>query len=77
MILVAHRLSTVKQADRIYVMEGGRIVEEGTHQELIKQGKRYRKLWQAQTDNTTNGTTSRLSLDLKNGNEITDSILKV
>ena len=76
-ILVAHRLSTVKQADRIYVMEGGRIVEEGTHQELIKQGKRYRKLWQAQTDNTTNGTTSRLSLDLKNGNEITDSILKV
>jgi len=76
-ILVAHRLSTVKQADRIYVMEGGRIVEEGTHQELIKQGKRYRKLWQAQTDNTSNGTESGLSLNLKNGDEITNSILKV
>ena len=76
-ILVAHRLSTIKQADRIYVMEGGRIVEEGTHHELIKQGKRYRKLWQAQTDNTKNGTVPRLPIDSRNGNKTINTILEV
>ena len=41
-VVVAHRLSTVKDADQIVVMKQGRIVEEGTHSELInKQGHYY------------------------------------
>ncbi len=41
-IVVAHRLSTVKNADKIVVMENGEIVEEGTHNELtLKKGKYY------------------------------------
>ena len=47
--VVAHRLSTVTDADRIYVLEDGRIVERGTHDELRERGGRYAELWDAQT----------------------------
>jgi ABC-type multidrug transport system fused ATPase/permease subunit len=42
--IVAHRLSTVRDADRIAVMENGRIVEIGTHNQLIEQSGRYKEL---------------------------------
>jgi ATP-binding cassette, subfamily C, bacteriocin exporter len=48
-VLVAHRLSTVKNADVIYVMHQGRVVEEGTHETLLARHGRYCNLWRAQT----------------------------
>ena len=43
-LVIAHRLATVKRADRIVVMDGGRIVEEGTHAGLVKKGGLYARL---------------------------------
>lgn len=47
-ITVSHRLSTVKRADRIYVLEEGKIVEEGTHAELIEHEGAYYRLFESQ-----------------------------
>ena len=49
-ILVAHRLSTVKDADLIYVLHRGRVVERGTHHQLMLREGRYWALWRSQTD---------------------------
>jgi ATP-binding cassette subfamily B protein len=49
-ILVAHRLSTIREADLIYVLHRGRIVQAGTHRQLLEQEGLYRTLWRAQTD---------------------------
>ena len=49
-LVIAHRLATVLKADRILVMDQGRIVEEGTHQSLIRQGGIYAKLAKLQFD---------------------------
>jgi ATP-binding cassette, subfamily B, bacterial len=47
-VLIAHRLSTVLHADRIYVLERGRIVDEGTHSELVAKTGLYYALWRQQ-----------------------------
>ncbi len=46
--VIAHRLSTIQSADQILVLEGGEIVERGTHQELLARGGRYRQLYDKQ-----------------------------
>ena len=46
--VIAHRLSTVRDADLILVMDHGRIVEQGTHQQLMAKGGLYMKLYEAQ-----------------------------
>ncbi len=48
-IVIAHRLSTVRSAHRIHVLEHGRITEEGTHDELVASGGLYAALWRVQT----------------------------
>lgn len=49
-IIIAHRLSTVKNADTIIVLEEGRMVENGTHKQLLENNSVYRKLWNEQFD---------------------------
>jgi ATP-binding cassette subfamily B protein len=48
-IMIAHRLSTIRSADRILVLNDGRLVEQGTHTELLGGDGLYRQLWEAQT----------------------------
>jgi ATP-binding cassette subfamily B multidrug efflux pump len=48
-IAIAHRLSTIAQMDRLVVMDAGRIVEHGTHQELLQRDGHYARLWQRQS----------------------------
>jgi subfamily B ATP-binding cassette protein HlyB/CyaB len=57
-LIIAHRLSTLRLADRIITIENGRVIEDGSHQELISSGGRYAALYQLQSgshDATTDG----------------------
>ena len=49
MIIIAHRLSTIKHVDTIYVLDSGRIIEQGSHEELIELGGIYRGMYEAQS----------------------------
>ena len=47
-VAIAHRLSTIEHADQIFVLDEGRIVEQGCHQELLAEGGLYRQLYELQ-----------------------------
>jgi ATP-binding cassette subfamily B protein len=47
-LVIAHRLATVQEADLIVVLDGGRIVQQGSHDELMASGGRYRELCERQ-----------------------------
>ena len=51
-LVIAHRLSTVRHADRILVMDDGEIIEDGTHDALVARGGVYARLWSVQTGDT-------------------------
>lgn len=52
-IFISHRLSSAAMADRIYMLEGGRVLEQGTHAELLERGGRYADMWHKQADTYT------------------------
>ena len=51
MLIVAHRLSTIKNCDKIIVLDEGKVIEQGTHNELLKQKGKYYELWELQQGN--------------------------
>ena len=51
MLIVAHRLSTIQHADKIIVLQNGKIIEEGTHQALLKEKGYYYNLYRLQFEN--------------------------
>jgi ATP-binding cassette subfamily B protein len=52
-ILISHRFSTVRMADTIYVLEGGQVTESGSHDELVRRGGTYARLYGAQAQQYT------------------------
>ncbi|HET7302582.1 MAG TPA: hypothetical protein VFI74_04600, partial [Candidatus Saccharimonadales bacterium] len=48
-IVIAHRLSTIQKMDRILVLDGGKVIEEGAHAELVAKNGRYAQLWAHQS----------------------------
>ncbi|CAM5421209.1 Putative ABC transporter OS=Streptomyces glaucescens OX=1907 GN=SGLAU_04450 PE=4 SV=1 [Streptomyces glaucescens] len=44
-VMVAHRMKTVRRADRVVFLEAGQVVEEGSHDELLRRGGRYADFW--------------------------------
>ena len=64
-IVIAHRLSTVRAADVILVVEDGRIVERGTHEQLLARGGRYAELYRTQFGTTARTALRQAALELR------------
>ncbi len=58
-LVIAHRLSTIENADQIIVLEKGRVIESGTHEDLLHRGEAYSRLYQAQFGQNDNGNQDR------------------
>ena len=55
-ILISHRITTISKADKIIVLDKGRIAEQGTHEELKKAGGIYQKIYEIQSGNNSDNT---------------------
>jgi ABC-type multidrug transport system fused ATPase/permease subunit len=64
-LVIAHRLGTVRNADNIIVLKAGLVAEEGTHDELLEKGGVYASMWNMQLHSTSNAG-SQVSLDTIN-----------
>jgi ATP-binding cassette subfamily B protein len=62
-IMIAHRLSTIADADQIIVLEGGQIVEQGRHEELLARKGRYAQMWERQSDDDASIDRTRIDED--------------
>ncbi|MFD4242986.1 ABC transporter ATP-binding protein [Streptomyces sp. NPDC058525] len=62
-VLISHRLSTVRQADRIVLLDGGRITETGTHEELIALGGQYAQMFEIQAERFRRGHEDRIEAE--------------
>src|SRR5699024_4966398 len=60
LIVIAHRLSTVSDADRIFVIEDGKVNASGTHKELLKESDLYRRMWEAHISVKDTADSSRM-----------------
>ncbi|EKZ98710.1 MULTISPECIES: ABCB family ABC transporter ATP-binding protein/permease [Cupriavidus] len=72
-LLIAHRLSTVVHADQILVMDRGRIIERGTHAELMRANGHYAEMWQIQARNAAEGSPDADALAIDVGDATQDA----
>jgi len=78
-VVVAHRLSTIAHLDRILVFDQGRIVEDGTHQQLLAKGGAYHRLWSRQVggfvlDDGAAEAPRRMSIDEEEADELLEAV---